>query len=155
MMMMDSHKAKIKLAKLCSTKEVCRFDALEKLHKWEIGRYDAEDIADWLEDEKFIDDARYARFYVRDKYRFNKWGRIKISFQLRHKKINEKHICEAMDEINETEYHEILESILSQKLRSVKDDDKIQLKAKLYRYAQGRGFESDLIFKYIEELLKE
>lgn len=153
-MMIDANKAKIKLAKLCSTKEVCRYDVIEKLYKWEIGRNDAENIADWLEDEKFIDDSRYARFFVRDKYRFNKWGRIKIAYQLRHKKIGENAISEAMQEIDNNEYEEILHSLLSSKLNSIKDDDTSKIKAKLFRYSQGRGFESDLSFKYIDILLK-
>lgn len=149
---MDNNKAKSKLAKLCSTKEICRYDALEKLYKWEIFN-EAEDIVDWLEDEKFIDDSRYARFFVRDKYRFNKWGRIKIAYHLRHKKISEASISEAMKEIDDKEYTDILHSLLSQKHRSVKDDDPIQIKSKLYRYAQGRGFESDLIFQQIETVI--
>lgn len=146
---MDTNKAKARLAKLCSTKEICRHDALEKLYKWEIFNH-AEEIIDWLEDEKFIDDNRYARFFVRDKYRFNKWGRIKIAYHLRHKKISEASISEAMEEIDEKEYIEILHSLISQKKSSLKNDDPIQIKSKLYRYGQGRGFESDLIFQQIE-----
>lgn len=149
---MDTNKAKSKLAKLCSTKEICRFDAIEKLHKWEIFN-EAEDIVDWLEDEKFIDDSRFARFYVRDKYRFNKWGRIKISYHLKHKRIPENIIQEAFQEINQEEYIQNLHSVLSQKNKSLKDEDPLQKKAKLYRYAQGKGFESDLIFMQIDDII--
>ena len=149
---MDKKTAKSKLAKLCSIKELCRYDAIEKLHKWEIFN-EAEDIVDWLEDEKFIDQGRYARFYVRDKYRFNKWGRIKISYHLKYKNIAEQDISEALKEINEKEYNDILFSLISQKYKSLKDEDPLQKKSKLYRFAQSRGFESDLIFKQIEAII--
>lgn len=149
---MDKNKAKAKLARLCSVKEICRYDVIEKLHKWEI--YDeAEEIADWLEDEKFIDDNRFARFYVRDKYRFNKWGRIKISYHLKHKHIASGIIQEAFEEIDEEEYKDILATLISQKYNSLKDEDLIQKKAKLVRYAQGKGFEADLIFRNIESII--
>jgi len=58
---MDKNKAKSKLAKLCSIKEICRHDAMDKLHKWEIFN-DAEEIIDWLEDEKFIEIADMLSF---------------------------------------------------------------------------------------------
>ncbi len=151
-MKIDLDKARIKIAKLCSIKEMCRYDVLEKLSKWEIKKSDAEKITDWLEDEKFIDDSRYSQFFVRDKYRFNKWGRIKIAYQLRHKKIKEEDISKAMLEIDNNEYENILFSLLLSKLRSINNDK--YTKAKLYKYAQGRGFESNLIFKHIDILLK-
>lgn len=149
---MDKNTAKSKLAKLCSIKEICRQDAMDKLHKWEIFN-EAEDIIDWLEKEKFIDDSRYSKFYVRDKYRFNKWGRIKISHHLRHKNIKEMDISKALDEINDEEYKGILYSLISQKYKSLNDDDPIKIKSKLYRYAQNKGFEADLIFKQIENII--
>ena len=151
---MDSNKAKNKIAKLCSTKEVCRFEAQEKLQKWGLFYNDTEDILNWLEENKFIDDSRYAEFFVRDKYRFNKWGRIKIAYHLRHKQIKEAYIQEAFNEINEEEYRDILMHILKQKSSSLKDDDFMSRKSKLFRHAQSKGYESDLIFSLIDKLLK-
>lgn len=149
---MDKKRAKSKLAKLCSIKEICKHEAMEKLQKWDI-YYESEEIIDWLVDENFINNSRFAKFYVRDKYRFNKWGRIKISYHLKHKKISEKDISEALKEINEDEYNDILSSLIAQKNKTLKDEDPYQKKSKLYRYAQSRGFESDLIFKQIENLI--
>lgn len=152
---MDINKAKSRLAKLCSMKEVCEHDALEKLHKWEIFYEDAEKITNWLIKEKFIDNNRFARFYTRDKYRFNKWGRIKIKYALKQKDISHKDIEDAMTEINNKEYNDILYHIIETKLKTTKEDDSYKLKAKVHNHAQSKGYESHLIFNAIDDLLTQ
>jgi regulatory protein len=149
---MDTNKAKSRLAKLCSTKEVCEHDALEKLLKWEITYPNAMSIIDWLIDEKFINNNRYAHCFVKDKYRFNKWGRIKIRYALRLKKVSSADIDDAMIEINEKEYHEILLQVVKAKILSSKENDAYKLKAKVFANAQSKGYESELIFNAIDEI---
>lgn len=147
---MDTHKAKTKLAKLCSMKEICENEALEKLLKWEIEFDDAQDIISWLVAEKFIDNNRYSRFYVHDKYRFNKWGRIKIRYALKLKNISNSDIDNAMKGIDKSEYFDILLQIVKAKILSTKENDAYKLKAKVYANAQSKGYESDLIFEAYE-----
>ncbi len=69
-----------------------------------------------LEQEGFVDDERYARAYVRGKFRINGWGRLKIRNGLRAKLIDSSLIETAIkEEINEEEYMELLKKILSSK----------------------------------------
>lgn len=150
---METNKAKSRLAKLCSMKEVCEHDALEKLHKWEIFFDQAEEIVAWLIKEKFISNNRFARFYARDKYRFNKWGRIKIRYALKMKEISHNDIEDAMTEINEKEYRDILKHVVKAKLKSTKEEDPYKLKIKVHNHAQSKGYESNLIFMAIEDEL--
>lgn len=149
---MDVKTAKSKIAKQCSTKEVCSKDALDKLIKWEIAFVDAYRIIDWLIDEKFIDDSRYARFFVRDKYRFNKWGRIKIKYALKMKNICSDDIETAMKEIDSDEYKNNLISIVKNKLKSTNEDNYHKLKSKVFNNATSKGFEPQLIMKTLDEL---
>ena len=76
-----------KLAALCSQSEHCTADLLEKLRKWEIDASDQAEIIAYLVKERYVDDARFARFFVNDKLRFNKWGRRKVEMALRQKQI--------------------------------------------------------------------
>jgi regulatory protein len=114
---------------------------------------DRDKIIQSLIDDKFLDEKRYTGFYVRDKYKFNKWGRVKISHHLKQKQIPEYIIMEAFDSISEKLYEENLEEILASKMRSTREEDPYKLKAKLYRFAQSRGFESNLILRNIEKLV--
>jgi regulatory protein len=138
---------------ICSKQEKCCSDIRKKLQDWNISLDDQDEIIQSLIEDKFIDESRFTNFYVRDKYKFNKWGRIKISYHLKHKQIPEYIINEALNQINSEEYRENLHDILQSKLRSLKDDDVYQLKTKLYRFAQSRGFESQLSLNLIDDLI--
>ena len=142
-----------KVQHICSRQEKCCFDIRKKLENWQLSYDDQDKIIDSLINDRFIDENRYAGFYVRDKYRFNKWGRIKISHHLKQKKIPEYIISEAFEAIKESEYLENLDDILRSKLKSTHETDHYLLKGKLFRFAQSRGFESDLVLKNIEKIL--
>jgi regulatory protein len=92
-------------------------------------------------EEKYIDDKRYAEAFVRDKYRFNKWGRIKIAQGLRMKGIDSETISNAMETINETEYLSILRDLIKTKRKSIRGKNDYEINGKLARFATGRGFE--------------
>ena len=151
---MDVEKAKHRLARLCSTKEICEFDAQRKLENWEIDYQKAKEIINWLTDNNFINNKRYAQFYVRDKFRFNKWGKIKLRYALRNKYIEDEFIEEAMNEINEEEYHQTLLLLLDKKQKIIKEKDSYTLKAKLMNFAYNKGYESIYTEKALRELIK-
>nr|WP_320118062.1 regulatory protein RecX [uncultured Marinifilum sp.] len=138
---------------ICSRQEKCCSDIRKKLQTWNIEKQDRDEIIDSLIDDKFIDEQRYTNFYVRDKFRFNRWGRIKISYHLKQKQIPERIINEALDQIKEDDYKDSLSDLLTAKLKSLKDDDPYQLKSKLFRFAQSRGFESQISLQFIDKLL--
>ena len=73
-----------------------------------------------LVEEKFIDEIRFCRSFVNDKLRFNKWGRIKIDFELRNRGIDASIREDALNQIDEQYYYDILFSILKDKKKSVK-----------------------------------
>lgn len=116
---------------------------------------DLDDIIRNLIDEGFIDDLRYAKSYVADKYRFNSWGRKKISYQLAAKRIPSNIINEALETLDPDEYYENLKEQLRKKSGSIKGGSFYEKKAKLTRFAAARGYEMDLIFSAIDELLRK
>ena len=130
-----------KLAARCSVSEQCLSDIEAKLTKYDLPEEEKTRILRHLVEEKYIDDSRYAEAYVRDKYRFNKWGRMKIAQGLRMKGIDNETISEAMKAIDETEYQNILRDLIKTKRRGVKGKNEYEINGKLARYATGRGFE--------------
>jgi len=116
---------------------------------------DIEDILDQLKKENFLDELRYANSFVNDKYRFNSWGRKKISYQLSAKGIPSHIIQQALEVLDPDEYYEHLKEQLEKKLNSIKGGNSYQKKAKLMRFAASKGYESDLIYDAINEILKK
>ena len=134
-----------KAASYCSISEHCISEVNEKLQKWELSDDDRKKIIKTLVKDDFINEQRYAEAFVRDKFRFNKWGKIKISFALNDKKIDKELISSALDLIDEGEYEEMLASILKTKLADLKYIYEYEKQGKLFKFAQSRGFENNVI----------
>lgn len=130
-----------KLAARCSTSEQCLSDVEAKLKRYDLSEEERTRILQHLVEEKYIDDKRYAEAFVRDKYRFNKWGRIKIAQGLRMKGIDNGTVNKAMELIDETEYLHILRELIKAKRKSIRGKSDYEVNGKLIRFAIGRGFE--------------
>ena len=148
-------KALQRAAELCSRSEQCSSHIREKLKTWNVSPEDEEKIILRLTREKFLDDGRYAGFYAKDKFKFNGWGRIRISHNLRQKRVGDMEIENALSHISEEDWFQACFDLLQNKSAKLKEDDRYKRKGKLFRYAAGRGFEPDLIYRALDLLEKE
>ena len=130
-----------KVAAYCSTAEHCRAEVSEKLQKWSVDYQAIERILHRLEVEKYIDDERFCRAFVDDKFRFSKWGKVKIAQGLYMKKIPSDVAWRHLNEINQDEYLAVLRGLLIAKRKSIRANDDYELNGKLVRFALSRGFE--------------
>ena len=150
---MNPKQALLRALSICSQQEKCRHDIRSKLKLWDIGENHIEKILQQLEAEKFIDESRFAASFARDKFRFNKWGKIKISYAMKQKRIPENIINEALESIPEEEYIEVLTEELQKKRKSIKGTNAWDIRNKLTRFARQRGFEFDVIQKTIDSII--
>ncbi len=131
----------------CAQKEYCRAEMGTKMAAKGADPDVVEQLLDRLEREKYIDDARYARAFVSDKFRFDHWGRIKIRQALRLKGVDALCIEDALAEtIVEDDYRLALLDFIAAKRRSTKADSDYALKQKVARSALSRGYEPQLVF---------
>ena len=151
---MDSKEALSRAAAYCSRQERCINDVERKLQDWEVEEKEFGAIIEWLITEKFIDEARFTSFYVRDKFKFNGWGRVKIRWSLKQKNITGAALENALNTIDDEVYAEKLQKLLEGKLKLLKGKDPYKTKASLIRFAQSRGFESEIIYPIVEKLIK-
>ena len=137
-----------KAAAYCSTAEHCLQEVREKLRQWGCER-DEQAILDYLVDEGFVSHPRYAQAFVHDKLLYQHWGRRKLQTMLAAKKIERSIIAEAMNTINETEYHQVLTDVAKKKIATLRGDNLAH--DKYLRFMLGRGFE----FREAETVLAE
>ena len=142
---MSEQEALLRLTSLCSTAEHCSHEMLEKMRRWEIDEDTQTRIMEYLVKEKYIDDERYARFFAKDKIRYNKWGRRKVEQAMWQKHIDADIQQRVLDEIDDDEYLLILRPLLKSKRRTVKAANNYEMNMKLIRFAMGRGFTMDII----------
>ena len=136
----------------CSRREFCSEDIRNKLALWGVEINDAEKIIGVLISEKFIDESRYASAFVRDKFKYNKWGKVKIAAHLRAKKLPSDVIKSSLDSIEDEQYKKSLRELIESHRRSVKAKNQYDLKAKLLRYGLSKGFESNLLYDILNDL---
>lgn len=129
----------------CSRREFCSDDILNKLSLWGVEKNDAEKIIKTLIKENYINEPRYATAFVRDKFKYNKWGKVKIAAHLRLKKLPPDVITSALNSIDNEQYSKLLRGLIEGHRRLTKARNQYDLKAKLFRYGLSKGFESELL----------
>jgi regulatory protein len=136
----------------CSRRELCCDDIRNKLQQWGIDNNNAWKIIEILQKENFLNESRYAAAFVRDKFKYNKWGKVKISAHLKSKKIPSDIIREALDSIDHEQYIRFISELLASHRKTVKAKNQYDLKAKLLRYGLSKGFESSLLYDILNEI---
>ena len=142
---MTEQEAFLQLAALCAQAEHCQQEMRDKMRRWELDETAQNRIIDRLIKERYVDDERYARAFVKDKIRYNKWGRRKVQQGLWQKHIDADIQQRVLDEIDEKEYLDILRPLLKQKRKSIRVASDYELNQKLARFALSRGFTFDII----------
>lgn len=137
--------AYLRLSALCAQAEHCRHELFEKMRRWGLDEAVAERVATRLVSERYVDDERYARAFVRDKVRYQKWGRRKIEQGLWQKHIADDIRQRVLNHIDDEEYLSVLRPLLKQKRKGIKASSDYELNQKLLRFAFSRGFTFDII----------
>lgn len=152
---MTTEQALARLAALCSRGEQTESDLRSKLDRWGIEHTDADRIITRLKQDNFLSEERYARAFVRDKSRFNGWGRIKIAHALRQKKVSPEVVQQALDEeLDADDSRQTLMRLLQNKARSLAGREPRLARAALLRFAASRGFESELCYRCVDEVCR-
>ena len=148
--MKTENDAYLTLAALCAQAEHCQYEMLEKMRRWELPDEAQARVMAKLIKERYVDDERYARAFVKDKIRYNKWGRRKVEQALWQKRIDEDIRKRVLDAVDDDEYLSILRPLLKQKRKTIKANSDYELSQKLMRFAVGRGFTFDIIRQCID-----
>jgi len=136
---------------LCAARENCTKDIRYKLSEWGVDDTGAEKIIEQLIRDNFLSDSRYAKAFTSDRFKHNKWGKIKIASQLRIKGISENIVASALEEINDEEYMDMIREIITTHSRFIKAKSKFDLKGKLLRFGLSKGIESHLLYDLLNE----
>ena len=137
--------AYLQLAALCAQAEHCQQEMRDKMKRWDIDAATQDRIVARLVKERYVDDERYARAFVKDKIRYNKWGRRKVQQGLWLKHIDDDIQERVLSEVDDSEYLDVLRPLLKQKVRSIRAENDYERTQKLVRFALGRGFTFDII----------
>lgn len=140
-----------KLMAVCAKAEHCTADMRRRMQKMQIEQDAQERIIEYLIKHRFIDEERYARIFINEKIKFNKWGRRKVEQALWEKRVEKDIYMPILDEIEDETYIERLKPLIETKKKNIKAASVYERNTKLIRFALGRGFEINIIRQCIED----
>lgn len=146
-------KAMERLQYLCARQEKCTHDLVQKLKQWGFAQAEIDKIVGKLSSDGYVDDNRFARLYVREKSRINKWGPLKLRAMLASKGIAKDIIDQALNELSYAENPVNLFDLLNKKMPQVKAKNRFDLRNKLIRFGASRGFALDEVIDTVNRLL--
>lgn len=144
--------AKMKLEAYCAYQERCTYEVQEKLKKFDLSEEEIQKLISQLEQDNFLNEARFARSYASGKFAIKSWGRVKIKSHLIAKHLPKEIIEEGLKEIEEDAYFSRLQELAEHKMRELQNEKNPWIKKqKIMRYLASKGYESFLIYEVLGE----
>jgi regulatory protein len=155
---MDNHKRinkkkLFKIEKFCSTQERCIFDIIKKLNSWEI-KNNHNFIIEHLIKNNFLDEQRFSNTFSSGKFNIKKWGKIRISFELKKRNIKSTIIKNSLEEIDNEQYITTIRELINKKYIIINEKDVFKKKSKTVQYLYQKGYETSLVWKLLNEEIK-
>ncbi|RZK39537.1 MAG: RecX family transcriptional regulator [Pedobacter sp.] len=148
---LDKKSALLKAESWCAYQERAQQEVRNKLYEWNLYPNEVEEIISELISTNFLSEERFANAYVSGKFNIKKWGKLKIKQGLKLRKVPEKLIQKAINQISMDDYLDTLLALAEKKANILGEKDSYKRKYKLVSYLQGKGFENDLIFLVLKD----
>jgi regulatory protein len=143
-----------KLKHYCAYQERTHSEVKEKLYSFGLWKKDVETVLSRLIEEDYLNEERFAKAFAGGKFRMKQWGRVKIAYELKQKRISEYCIKKGLKEIDEDEYQRVLNKLATKKFASLKSEKNIFIrKRKLSDYLLQKGYEYDLCKRIVQEII--
>jgi regulatory protein len=143
-----------KLRHYCGYQERSHHEVEQKLWELRVNKAYHEEIVFTLIHEDYLNEQRFATHFAGGKFRMNEWGKKKISYALKEKRVSDYCIQKALNEINYDDYEKILKELAVKKYDSLKNDQYLVRKKKTIDYLLQKGFEFELVNNVVKDLIK-
>lgn len=134
-----------KLRQYCAYQERSHYEVQQKLYELGVRKAEHDEIISTLIEEDYLNEERFAFQFVGGKFRMKDWGRKKIYYALKEKKVSEYSIKKAMKQIDEDAYAEVLRELAAKKYELLKDEQWLVRKKKTIDYLLQKGYEYELV----------
>lgn len=143
-----------KLRHYCGYQERSHYEVEQKLWELRVNKSYKDEIISTLIQEDYLNEERFATHFAGGKFRMNEWGKKKISYALKEKRVSDYCIQKGLNSINEDDYERTLKELAAKKYDSLKTDQYLVRKKKTIDYLLQKGFEFELVSSVVSELVK-
>ena len=142
-----------RMERYCAYQERCHQEIVQKLKEMNMIPQAIELITVHLINENYLNEERFARSFARGKFSIKKWGKRRIVAELKQRQVSQFNIKAALTEIDETAYLNTFDELAKKRLSQIKEKNVFKRKRKLADYLIYRGWENELVYAKIRELL--
>lgn len=146
-------RTKKKMEYYCSYQERCHQEVENRLKSMDLITEAKEYILLHLLENDFLNEERFSKSFARGKFRIKKWGKQRIVRELKFRNISDYNIKSALGEINNDEYSNTFNEIAKKRLVAIKEGNIYKKRKKLADYLLYRGWEAELVYKKVIELI--
>ncbi|MCU0418531.1 MAG: RecX family transcriptional regulator [Cyclobacteriaceae bacterium] len=143
-----------KIQHYCAYQERSHREVKEKLYSYGLFKNEVEELLTRCITEGFLNEERFAKAFAGGKFRMKKWGRLKIERELQQHGLSPNCIGRGLKELDPRDYAQTLRTLLAKKLKSTPAPSPYARKNKVARYAIGKGYEPELVWRILQELLE-
>src|SRR5258705_1416789 len=111
-----------KIKQYCAYQERCHSEVRGKLYSYSLTGPEAGKAISKLVEENYLNEERFAVQFAGGKFRIKQWGRVKIKYELKQKRVSEYNIKIGIKEIEEEEYIKTLQKLTEKKWTSIKGE---------------------------------
>ena len=152
---LTSAEALPKIQKYCAYQERSHKEVRNKLFEYNLWPNEVEEIISTLITENFLNEERFAKAYAGGKFRIKKWGKLKIVNELNRLGLTERCINSGLKEIDSSDYHKTLRSLLKKKAAEVKETNPFIRRNKIAKFAIGKGYESEVVWEFVKDIVPD
>ena len=145
---------KRKLEQYCVYQDRCHKEVEQKMREYNLIPEAKEMILLSLLKDNFLNEERFAKSFARGKFRIKHWGKQRIVQELKQRDISAYNIKSALKEIDEKEYLKTIFEITERRNDTIKEPNHYKRKKKLIDFLLRKGYETDLIFRTVDDVLE-
>ena len=141
-----------KLEHYCAYQDRCHQEVYQKMFSFNLSSQEKEEIMVYLIDNKFLNEERFAQSFVRGKHNYKKWGKTRITNELKARNISSTIIKIALKEINDSLYFETFDDLANKHWETIPEKNPMKKRKKFCDYFMRKGWENELIYEKVKEL---
>ena len=144
--------AKLKIASYCAYQERCQQEIRDKLYSYGLIPDDVEELIGYLISEGYLNELRFSKAYCGGKFRIKKWGRNRITLELKKRKISDNCIRIGLQEIDEEDYIQVIQSLINSKRLKYDNLSDYVKRNKIASFLISKGYESQITWEQLNRM---
>lgn len=130
----------------CAYQERCHSEVKEKLYSMGLRQTHVEEALAMLIDENYLNEQRFAIQFAGGRFRMKEWGKVRIRYELRQKKVSDHCIGKALEAIDGEAYERTLNRLSEERWEALRGvADPLLRRRKWQTWLLQKGYEADRI----------